>query len=57
VKKGEPLAIFYSDGDTQKFDSAKAKFLNAYRIGDRQVEPPRLFYARISADKVEEFNG
>ena len=57
VKKGEPLAIFYSDGDTQKFDSAKAKFLNAYRIGDRQVGPPRLFYARISADNVEEFNG
>jgi pyrimidine-nucleoside phosphorylase len=57
VKKGEPLAIFYSDGDAQKFDSAKARFLNAYRIGDRQVEPPRLFYARISADNIEEFNG
>jgi len=56
VKKGEPLAVFYSDGDRQKIDPARAKFLRAYTIGDRQVEPPRLFYARVSADKVEEFS-
>jgi pyrimidine-nucleoside phosphorylase len=56
VKKGEPLAVFYSDGRRQKIDPAKAKFLSAYTIGDRQVEPSRLFYARISANKVEEFS-
>ena len=56
VKKGEPLAVFYSDGDKQKIDPAKAKFLSAYTIGDRQVEPPRLFYAKVSANKIEEFN-
>ena len=56
VKKGEPLAVFYSDGDKQKIDPAQAKFLGAYTIGDRQVESPKLFYARISADKVEEFS-
>ena len=56
VKKGEVLAVFYSDGDKQKIDPAKAKFLGAYAIGDRQVEPPRLFYARVSANKVEEFS-
>jgi pyrimidine-nucleoside phosphorylase len=56
VKKGEPLAVFYSDGDRQKIDPAKVKFLSAYIIGDRQVEPPRLFYAKVSANKVEEFN-
>lgn len=56
VKKGEPLAVFYSDGDKQKVDPAKAKFLSAYTIGDRQVEPPRLFYAKVSADKIEEFS-
>ena len=56
VKKGEPLAVFYSDGDKQKIDPAQAKFLSAYTIGDRQVEPPRLFYARVSADKVEELS-
>jgi pyrimidine-nucleoside phosphorylase len=56
VKKGEPLAVFYSDGDKQKIDPAKAKFLSAYTIGDRRVDPPRLFYAKVSANKVEEFN-
>ena len=56
VKKGGPLAVFYSDGDKQKIDAAKAKFLSAYTIGDRRVDPPRLFYAKVSANKVEEFN-
>ena len=56
VKKGEPLAVFYSDGERQKIDPAKARFLGAYTIGDRQVEPPRLFYARVTADKVAEFS-
>jgi pyrimidine-nucleoside phosphorylase len=56
VKKGESLAVFCSDGDKQKIDPAKAKFLNAYTIGERQVEPPRLFYAKVSADKIEEFS-
>ena len=55
VKKGEPLAVFYSDGDQQKFDPAKAKFLSACSIGDRQVDPPRLFYARVYSNNVEEF--
>ncbi len=56
VDKGEPLAVFYSDGDKQKIDPAKAKFLSAYTIGDRQSDPPRLFYARVSANNVQEFN-
>ena len=56
VQKGQPLAIFYSDGDKQKLDAAKAKFLGACRIGARQVEPPRLFYARVSANTVEELS-
>jgi len=56
VKKGEPLAVFYADGDRQKIDPAKARFLGAYTIGDRQVEPPRLFYAKVTADKFAEFS-
>jgi pyrimidine-nucleoside phosphorylase len=56
VKKGEPLAVFYSDDDQQKFAPAKAKFLSAFSIGDRQVDPPRLFYARVYSDNVEEFS-
>jgi pyrimidine-nucleoside phosphorylase len=56
VKKGEPLAVFYSDGDKQKIETATSRFLNAYRIGDRQVDSPRLFYARVIADKIEELS-
>jgi len=56
VEKGEPLAIFYSDGNKHKIDPAKARFLSACTIGDRRVDPPRLFYAKVSANTVEEFN-
>ncbi len=54
VKKGEPLAIFYSDGDSEKLDPAKKRFLNAYTISETRVEPPKFFYARVLKDKVEE---
>jgi len=56
VEKGEPLAVFYSDGDRHKIDPAKDRFLNACTIGDRRVDPPRLFYAKVYADTVEELN-
>ena len=54
VEKGEPLAVFFSDGDRKKNEPAKAKFLNAYTIGEKQVQPPRFFYARVTKDGVEE---
>jgi pyrimidine-nucleoside phosphorylase len=56
VDKGEPLAVFYSDGDKHKIDPAKARFLSACTIGDRRIDPPRLFYAKVSANHVAEFN-
>jgi len=56
VSKGEPLAVFYTDGDTTKIDPAQKRFLDAYAIGGHRVNPPRLFYARVFADKVEEFS-
>ncbi len=55
VEKGEPLAVFHSDGDRGKIEPAMKKFINAYRIGDERKEPPRLFYARVSKDNVEEW--
>jgi pyrimidine-nucleoside phosphorylase len=55
VKEGEPLALFYSDGDPEKIEQAKEKYLGAYKIGSRCVEPPKLFYARVSRDGVEEY--
>ena len=54
VEKGEPLAVFISDGDLKKTEPAKEKFLNAYTIGEKQVQPPRVFYARVTKDGVEE---
>jgi len=56
VTKGEPLAVFYTDGDTEKIEPAQMKFLDAYVVGDLRVDPPKLLHARVSADKVEEFS-
>ena len=55
VKINEPLAVFYSDGDTNKINPAKEKFLNAYRIGDMQVAPPKLLYAEVTKGGVKEY--
>lgn len=56
VKIGEPLAIFYVDEDEEKIGPARNKFLGAYTIGNNRPAPPRLFYARVSIDKIEEFD-
>jgi len=55
VNKGEPLALFCTDGDSRKIETAKEKFLNAYQIGRKRAEPPKLFYAKVSRDGVEEY--
>ena len=55
VEKGEPLAIFHTDGDEKKFNEAKAKFLKAYIIGSKKVNSPKFLFARVTKDKVEEF--
>jgi pyrimidine-nucleoside phosphorylase len=54
VKKGEPIAVLYSDGDKDRINTAKARLLNAYTLGPAQLDAPRLFYARVSKDGVEE---
>jgi pyrimidine-nucleoside phosphorylase len=54
VEKGEPFAVLYSDGDKNKIDPARERLLNAYTIGPVRRDPPRLFYARVSKDGVEE---
>lgn len=54
VEEGETLAIFYSDGDRNKIEPAKVKFLNAYTIGSNKVESPKFFFARVSKEGVEE---
>ena len=54
IKSGEPIAVFYSDGDQKKIELAKEKLLNAYTIGAHRVRPPRFLYARVTKDGIEE---
>lgn len=54
VEKGEPIAVLYSDGDKNRIDQAKALLLNAYTLGPAQPDAPRLFYARVSKEGVDE---
>ncbi|UCG66319.1 MAG: thymidine phosphorylase [Deltaproteobacteria bacterium] len=54
VRKGEPVAVLYSDGDKNKINPARERLLNAYIIGPARLDPPRLFYARVSKEGVEE---
>lgn len=55
VKAGEPLAIFHSDGDDKKIVPATDKFIKAFKITGSKVIPPKLFYARIDKEGVEQF--
>jgi len=54
VKTGEALAVFHSDGDIEKIDAAKAKFLRSYTIRPNSGAPPKLLHARITTAGVEE---
>ena len=55
VKAGDPLAVFYSDGDDKKIGPARKKFLAAYSFNSNKIDPPKLIYARITRDGVEEY--
>ena len=55
VETGDPLAVFYSDGDEEKIGPARKKILAAYSFSSNVIDPPKLIYARITRDGVEEF--
>ncbi len=55
VKAGDSLAVFYSDGDENKIGPARKTFLAAYSFNSNKIDPPKLIYARITRDGVEEF--
>ncbi len=46
VKKGEPLAVFYTD-DEGKIEGAKQEFLDAFTFGDERTQPQKLIYKII----------
>jgi len=54
VKVGDPLAVLYSDGDEEKIGPARKKLLTAYSFNSNKVDPPKLIYARVTRDGVEE---
>ena len=55
VKAGDPLAVFYSDGDEKKIGPARKKIVTAYSFNSNKIDPPKLIYARITRDGVEEW--
>jgi pyrimidine-nucleoside phosphorylase len=55
VEAGDPLAVFYSDGDEEKIEPARKNFLAAYSFNSNKIDPPKLIYARITRDGVEEY--
>ena len=46
VKKGEPLAVFYTD-DEGKIEGAKQEFFDAFTFGDERTQPQKLIYKII----------
>lgn len=46
VKKGEPLAVFYTD-DEGKIEEAKQEFLDAFTFGNERTQPQKLIYKII----------
>lgn len=46
VKKGEPLAVFYTD-DEGKIEGAKQELLDAFTFGDERTQPQKLIYKII----------
>jgi len=55
VKVGDPLAVFYADGDEEKIGLARKKLLTAYAFNSNKIDPPKLIYARVTRDGVEEY--
>ena len=55
VEKGDCLAIFHSDGNPEKVVPARQRFRAAFTVSHRRADPPRLFYARLTEDVIEEF--
>lgn len=46
VKKGEPLAVFYTD-DEGKIEGAKQEFLDAFTFDNERTQPQKLIYKII----------
>ena len=53
VTVGEPLAVLHSDGDKEKIEAARDKFLAAYSFSPQKVDSPKLILARVTRDGVE----
>ena len=54
VKVGDTLAVLHSDGDEEKIGPARKRLLTAYAFNPNKIVPPKLIYARVTRDGVEE---
>ena len=54
VVKGDVLAVMYAS-DEKLFASAEAKYLDAIRIGNEEIQRKPLVYAKVTADGVETY--
>ena len=54
VHKGDTLAVLYASEETL-LSQAKEKLLNCYAFSEKQPEPKKLVYARVTKDGVEIF--
>lgn len=54
VDKGDILANMYLNKE-DKFESAKERFINAYSIVDKKIEPRKLIYGVVTKDGVKKF--
>ena len=52
VIKGETIAVFHTDGNENKINEAKERFLNTYKINNKKINPPKLILAKVTKNKA-----
>ena len=55
VTAGDILAVLFSDGNEDKVEAARNKILKAYSFSPDRIDPPKLIYARVTKEGVEEY--
>ena len=54
VKEGDTLAIMHFNKE-DKFEDAKRRFINAYKISENKTEPKKLIYGVVTKDGITKF--
>ncbi|MEG0856032.1 MAG: pyrimidine-nucleoside phosphorylase [Terrisporobacter sp.] len=54
VKEGDTLAIMHFNKE-EKFEDAKRRFINAYKISEEKAQPKKLIYGVVTKDGISKF--